>query len=568
MTSFRDLGVQDKVVEAINEMGWTEPTDIQIAAVPEGLGGRDIFAQAQTGTGKTGTYAMITMGRVPSGARRPSILVLAPTRELAVQIDDEFRKLTRYSHHRSIPIYGGASINDQVYKLKKGADIIVGTPGRVKDMIERRYLDLSAISEVVLDEADRMLDMGFSEELDFIMSKVPLERQTLLFSATMAEEIKGMSKKYMRKPLEVLVSKDEPCSDLTTQYFISVTRNSKRDVLYKIVRNGNPKVIVFCQTKKMVDELFKDFSENYKAAAIHGDMPQAKREKVIKNFRNDKVTILVATDVAARGLDVNNIDCVINYDVPNDSETYIHRIGRTGRAGKEGMAISFITKRENYLIRGYENATGKRILRLDLEDMEPIERQEMARVVEARVIDNENRSIRKSRDRDSRPSEYRDDAEYTESAKDDRRPAKTKRPKFEDDAEDDFKPIDAKELDREYKASKERKVVKEFKPKSETSCMAILKINVGKDDGFGRARITDMIKKQVGLDSSQIGRIGLGSSASYVEVAISCVNRTVDSLTGFKQDEKVIIAQIAPKKTAYEGKERKGKKKSSQTDDA
>ena len=501
MTSFRDLGVQDKIADAISEMGWTEPTDIQVAAVPEGLGGRDIFAQAQTGTGKTGTYAMITLGRVTSGERKPSVLVLAPTRELALQIELELRKLTRYSHHRSVTVYGGASISDQMYKLKKGCDIVVGTPGRVKDMIERGSLDLSVIREVVLDEADRMLDMGFSEELDFIMSKVPAERQTLLFSATMASEIKKLAMKFMKDPLEILVSRDEPCSDLTTQYFVPLSRGSKRETLWRILNNGNPKVIVFCQTKKMVDELFTDLSERFKAGAIHGDMPQLKREKVIRNFRNDKFSVLVATDVAARGLDVNNIDCVINYDVSNDPETYIHRIGRTGRAGKEGMAISFVTKREDYLIKAYERATGKKISRLNIDKMEPIERKDEPQVfVEKPVIEDER--VVKDRSTDGR------------------------------------------------KVVK----VKVAKSKNENDTMTILKINVGKDNGFGRTKITELIRKHSGVGEDKVGRIGLGSSASYVEVASSCSDHVIGSITGTRYDGSLIIIQVAPKKVSYHEK--------------
>lgn len=383
MTSFEDLGIQDKLVNAIHDMGWSEPTPIQAESVPAGLTGRDIFAQAQTGTGKTGAYAMIVMGRVPTGCRKPAALILAPTRELANQVDEEIYKLSKYTHHRSVAIYGGASINDQVYKLRRGIDIVVGTPGRVKDLMMRGSLDLSAVTEVVLDEADRMLDMGFSEELDFIMDAVPKERQTLLLSATMANEIKRLSMRFMKDPLEIMVSKDEPCSDLTAQYYVQVSRGGKRERLEMILENGNPKTIVFCQTKKMVDMLMEDLSYRYKVDSIHGDMPQAKREKVMRNYRNDKFNVLIATDVAARGLDVNNIEIVVNYDVPPDAETYLHRIGRTGRAGREGVAISFVTKMEDNRIRMYERETGKRIQKIRLEDMAPIER----RPVETMVVE-------------------------------------------------------------------------------------------------------------------------------------------------------------------------------------
>ena len=506
MTDFRDIGVHDKIADAIREIGWNEPTPIQLAAVPEGLSGRDVFAQAQTGTGKTGAYAMIVLGRVASGAKKPSVLVLAPTRELANQIDLEFCRLSRYSHHRSVAVYGGASISDQIYKLRKGADIIVGTPGRIKDMIERGFLDLSLVKETVLDEADRMLDMGFSEELDFIMSKVPEERQTLLFSATMSKEIKKLAMRYMNEPKEILVSKDEPCSDLTTQYFVPVSRSDKRECLHRIIENGNPKTIVFCQTKKMVDELFEDFSKVYKAGSIHGDMPQNKREKVMRNFRNDKFSILIATDVAARGLDVQNIDCVVNYDIPNDPETYLHRIGRTGRAGKEGVAISFVTKRENSYVREFERATGKKISKMYIDEMPKMEKKEEP--IQAVVVERKHEEQR-----------------------------------FE-----------------EKKLPKMKAIVSKGGKKD----MIVLKINLGKDDGVGRVQITELIKYQANLGDEDVGTVGLGSSASYVEVSFDHVEYVIDSLNGYKTNEKRVFVQIAPKKAPYPGK-RKGVVRTSET---
>jgi Superfamily II DNA and RNA helicases len=552
MTDFKDLGVQDRIAKAIEEMGWNEPTPIQTAAVPEGLNGRDIFAQAQTGTGKTGTYAMIVMGRVTSGSKKPSVLILAPTRELANQIDLEFSKLSRYSHHRSIAIYGGASINDQMYKLRKGADIIVGTPGRVKDMIERGCLDLSVVTEVVLDEADRMLDMGFSDELNFIMDKVPQDRQTLLFSATMDKEIKRLSMRYMIDPKEILVSRDEPCSDLTAQYYVPVSRKGKRECLQKIVENGNPKIIVFCQTKKMVDELFEDLSKAYKAGAIHGDMPQNKREKVIRNFRNDKFQILVATDVAARGLDVNNIDCVVNYDIPNDPETYLHRIGRTGRAGKEGMAISFVTKREDNCIRMYERSTGKKITKMHLDDMVPMETKQRSSSVEARPV-------------------YRSEPRQFEPVE--ARPAHRPEPRQYESVEprSGYKPeiieCESVETRPRYKSethsrtsSEERpavKKVKTVKPTTNRNDMIVLKLNVGRDDGFGRTQITEFVKQHTELDNEHIGRIGLGGSSSYFEVKGDYVEYAIESLSGQKHKQKKVFAQIAPQKAPYPERSKK-----------
>ncbi len=369
MADFRSLGLNDKLLNSIAEMGWTEPTPIQIETVPAGLSGQDILAQAQTGTGKTGSYALIVLSRTRSGSRKPTTLVLAPTRELAVQVREEIYKLSKYTGHRCIPVYGGASIGEQARGLREGADIVVGTPGRLKDMITRGHLDLSEIKEVVLDEADRMLDMGFADELDFIMDSVPAERHTLLFSATMADSIRHIALKRMRSPVEISVSKDEPVSDLVTQYWVPLPRGVKMERLETILANGCPKAVVFCQTKKMVDLLADRLSDRFKVGTLHGDIPQTQRERTVRGFRGDRFQVLIATDVAARGLDINSIDLVVNFDIPADPESYVHRIGRTGRAGKEGTAISFVTKPEEYLIRRYERETGKRIMKMTAEDI-------------------------------------------------------------------------------------------------------------------------------------------------------------------------------------------------------
>ena len=529
MTSFEDLGIQDRLSKAVSEMGWTEPTDIQIAAVPEGLSGRDVFAQAQTGTGKTGTYALIALGRTGSGSKKPTTLILAPTRELALQIESEIKKIAYYTRHRTVAIYGGASINDQAFKLRKGVDIVVGTPGRVKDMIERNNLDLSNVKEAILDEADRMLDMGFSEDLNFILSKVPTDRQTLLFSATMSREIKELSLSYMNSPKEILVSKDEPCSDLTTQYFISLSRNAKKDVLRQVINHYEPKMIIFCQTKKMVDELFEDLSKDFRVGSIHGDMPQGKREKVITNFRRDKTLILVATDVAARGLDVNNIDCVLNYDVPNDSETYIHRIGRTGRAGKEGMAISFITKRDNHLLRGYENATGKRVFRMDLKSLEGKDVIERVAAVESHFVERAPDMDRGDFDRDSRPSNDFQERGQRRGGRSSDRGARAERP-----------PV--------AKSPPKGKMIDE---------MTILKINLGKEDKYGRTEISNLLKSKARVERNQIGRIGLGGNASFFEIPSSLVEQVIVSISGKREAGKTIQVIPAPKKDDYHDRSKK-----------
>lgn len=383
ISKFTDIGIPEDVAKAMDDMGWEEPTPIQVASVPLGLKGIDMFAQAQTGTGKTGAYGSIVLGTIPAGGKVPSAIVLVPTRELANQVSGELSKLSKYSEHVSIPIYGGASIEGQIKKLQEGCDIVAGTPGRVRDMITRGVLNLSEISVMVLDEADRMLDMGFVDDIEFILKAMPSERHTLLFSATMQENVKQLAFDYMKNPKEISVSQDEVVLDLTKQYYISVGRRNKSWALCRILDIDQPKAIIFCQTKKMVDVLDERLTGlDYKVEAIHGDMPQSKREKVIKDFKNDNTDILIATDVAARGLDIDDISYVINYDMPDDIDTYIHRIGRTGRAGREGTAVSFVTSEEEHLVREFEMRTGMDIEKRDVPDAEPGTKDTIKRVVD------------------------------------------------------------------------------------------------------------------------------------------------------------------------------------------
>ena len=346
ISKFSNLGLSEEIATAMDEMGWKEPTPIQVAAIPLGLQGIDLIAQAQTGTGKTGVFGAIILNTITAKQHLPGAIVLVPTRELAVQVADEIGRLAVHTGHVCIPIYGGASIEKQVDQLNEGVDIIAGTPGRVRDMIERGYLDLTTVKAVVMDESDRMLDMGFIEDIEFIFKICPADRHMMMFSATMPEDIKRLASDYMRHPKEINVSKDEIVLDLTKQYYISVGRRNKSWALTRIIDIDRPKALIFCQTIKMVDTLEQRLTEHhYKVEALHGDMPQSRREKVMDDFCNDRTDLLIATDVAARGLDIDDISYVINYDMPDDLDTYIHRIGRTGRAGRKASR-SFVTSDE------------------------------------------------------------------------------------------------------------------------------------------------------------------------------------------------------------------------------
>ena len=363
VSKFGPLEIDDGVMKAIEEMGFEEPTPIQVDAIPLVQQGKDIIAQAQTGTGKTAAFGIPIIENIKQEKRDPSAIIIVPTRELAVQVSDEINRLAKYTKVRSIPIYGGQSINVQIDELNKGVDIVAGTPGRLLDHLNRRTMRLDQINMVVLDEADRMLDMGFIEDIDAIMKHITGERkQTMLFSATMPPEVKRLAYDYMVDPVEVIVSEDVLVLPLTKQIFFNVGRRNKLWALCRVIDKEKPKAIIFCQTKKMVDILVsKLISYGYPAEAIHGDMTQAKRENVLSDFKKGNIKLLVATDVAARGLDIENVNYVINYDIPDNPEAYVHRIGRTGRAGKEGTAITFVSSIEEHLLRAIEKFTDSEV---------------------------------------------------------------------------------------------------------------------------------------------------------------------------------------------------------------
>jgi len=362
---FEDLGISKDVLKAVRSIGWSAPTPVQAAAIPVGLEGADLLAQAQTGTGKTGTFGSIILSRTKSGSSDPTSLVLVPTRELASQVSEEMERLSEYSGHVCIPIYGGVNIETQAKQLKKGADAVIATPGRLKDLIERKMIKLDSVEIVVLDEADRMLDMGFAPSVNMILSRITKDRQTMMFSATMPEEVMKMAVKHMYDHKEILVSKDEPTLDLTEQFYIMTNRDSKRDELVHLIEDGYPKMMVFCRTKRKVDYLTRKLKrDEYNVEGIHGDIGQNKRERVIKDFAGDKLQVLIASDVASRGLDIDGVDVVVNYDIPVDPETYIHRIGRTGRAGKTGKAITFVTSDDIKGLNTIEKTVAKKITEL------------------------------------------------------------------------------------------------------------------------------------------------------------------------------------------------------------
>ena len=355
VTKFEDLGLSPEILRAVEEMGFEEATPIQYQAIPLMLEGEDIIGQAQTGTGKTAAFGIPLLMKVDPEERRTQAIVLCPTRELAIQCAEELRKLGKYLHGiRVLPVYGGQDITRQIKALKGGATIIIGTPGRVMDHLRRKTIRLDSVDTIVLDEADEMLNMGFREDIETILSYMPnSQRQTVLFSATMPKPILDITKQYQTNAVSIKITKKELTVPSIDQYYYDIRRNDKTDVLCRLLDFYNPKLsLVFCNTKKMVDELAAELNgRGYAAEAIHGDMKQMQRDRVMKSFRSGRTDILIATDVAARGIDVDDVEAVFNYDLPQDNEYYVHRIGRTGRAGRCGRAFTFVKGKEVYRLK-------------------------------------------------------------------------------------------------------------------------------------------------------------------------------------------------------------------------
>ncbi len=358
--SFGELGLSEEVMSAVAEMGFVTATPIQSQSIPAALAGRDILGQAQTGTGKTAAYGLPLIEKIDASLKHPQAIVLCPTRELAVQVAEELKKFSKNIRGLNIvAVFGGDSMDRQLKELRRGAQVIVATPGRLIDHLGRRSFNTENIITAVLDEADEMLNMGFAEDIAEIFEHLPEDRQTLLFSATMSGPILALTKKYLNDPFHVKIAKNEVTSNNIAQYYFTVKGNQKIEVMARLVELHDLKLmLVFCNTKRQVDELVSQLQlKGMDAEGIHGDLKQSQRTNVMAKFRSSAVNVLVATDVAARGIDVNDVDAVFNFDIPMDTEYYVHRIGRTGRAGKSGMSFSFVTARETGKLREIERYT-------------------------------------------------------------------------------------------------------------------------------------------------------------------------------------------------------------------
>ena len=392
---FEEMGLSEEIQKAVRYMGFEEASPIQAKAIPAMISGIDLIGPAQTGTGKTAAFGIPILEKVDPKLKKLQAIVLCPTRELAIQVADEIRNLSRYMHGiKVLPIYGGQDIVKQIRSLKSGTQIVIGTPGRVMDHMRRKTMKLDFVHTVVLDEADEMLNMGFREDIEFVLSGVPEERQSVLFSATMPKPIMEITKKFQNNAKVIKVTKKELTVPNIEQYYYDVKPKKKEEVLSRLLDIYSPRLsVVFCNTKKQVDLLVNALlGRGYFAAGLHGDMKQEQRDRVMQGFRTGKTEILVATDVAARGIDVDEVEAVFNYDLPQDDEYYVHRIGRTGRAGREGRAFSFVSGKEVYKLKEIQRYCKTKIYAQKVPSLNDVANTKMENILDdvERVIEQED----------------------------------------------------------------------------------------------------------------------------------------------------------------------------------
>jgi ATP-dependent RNA helicase DeaD len=393
-TRFEDLPLSKEILKAVENMGFEETTPIQAIAIPTLLEGHDIIGQAQTGTGKTAAFGIPLLEKVDPKSKKVQGLVLCPTRELAIQVAEELTSLaSRKKGVFILPVYGGQAMDRQLRALARGVQIVVGTPGRVMDHMDRRTLDFSEVRFAVLDEADEMMDMGFREDMETILADTPENCQKAMFSATMPKGIKEMAERFLHEPQTLQITQKRLTVPAIEQMWFEVKQFQKLDALCRVLDTWNPhRAIVFCSTKHGTDDLVNNLlSRGYQADALHGNLSQAQRDRVMARFRAGTLDILAATDVAARGIDVDDVDAVINYDIPNSAETYVHRIGRTGRAGKAGKAFTFVTPRESFAMRDIMKRTRAQITQTQLPS-----RYEVANIKTAQLLEEVRENMREN----------------------------------------------------------------------------------------------------------------------------------------------------------------------------
>lgn len=530
MTTFAELGLSDALVGTLSGLGYDEPTPIQAQAIPLLLAGRDVIAQAQTGTGKTAAFALPMIERV-TDALVVQALVLAPTRELAVQVAEAIHRYGRHRSLRVLPIYGGQPIERQLRGLAQGTQVVVGTPGRVLDHLKRGSLRFDHLRMVVLDEADEMLDMGFAEELEAILQLTPTERQTALFSATLPPAVQNLTLRYTRQPVRVSIAAEQLTTPRIRQTYYEVLARDKLDALCRVLDAEMPQLaIVFCRTRQEADDIGERLQgRGYAAESLHGDLSQAARDRVMRRFREGQLDVLVATDVAARGLDIAEVSHVINYDVPTDPESYVHRIGRTGRAGREGVAITFITPRERRMLQIIERVTRIRIERCQmptLADVAARRRSALFDQLRAAMADPGLAGYTTLVDELAGTGDLR-----TVAA------AALKLLLNEDQTDQvdtitrlDPPPAERPQRERSERSARSPRTKADARSERTERTMVRLQINLGRNDQIRPADIVGAIANESGLPGRSIGEIEIRARTSVVEVPRRAAQQVLQAL--------------------------------------
>jgi len=567
---FAELGLAPEILKAIERMGFEEASPIQSAAIPVLLEGADVVGQSQTGSGKTAAFGIPAIQAVDPGLRAPQVLILCPTRELAVQVAEEIAKLAFFKRGvRELPIYGGQSYERQFRGLQAGAQIIIGTPGRVMDHLERKSLKLDQIRMVILDEADRMLDMGFVDDIKTILRQVPEKRQTVFFSATIPRPIQQLIQTFTREPVNVRVEAEAMTVPAIEQVYYEVDRRSKLEVLCRLIDLEDVKLaIIFCATKMMVDELTEHLiARGYGADKLHGDMTQAMRERVMGRFRKRKVEFLVATDVAARGLDVDDIEIVFNYDLPHDGEDYVHRIGRTGRAGKGGKAVTFVAGREIYRLENIQRFTRSRIRRERIPSAEEVEGKRatafadaLRETLEKGEYKRHDELLDRLLEQNYSPTDIasalihllgEDKSREAEAIPEDRRPH---RPASDHDHAPDrshrHHPDPSAKARRErgrddYEPQKRSRSREEPGAVSHEAGMVRLAFNVGRAHSVSPGDFVGVITGVTAIPKGEIGAIHLQDTKTFVDVAEPRVGLILKKLNGIKFKGRKLLVRVA-----------------------
>ncbi|MDR2709746.1 MAG: DEAD/DEAH box helicase [Burkholderiales bacterium] len=547
-SSFADLGLSPELLAALSDLGFETPSPIQSACIPHFLAGNDLLGQAQTGTGKTAAFALPILQRIDIRKRLPQALILAPTRELAIQVAEACQSYARHLPGFHVaPIYGGQNMGLQLKQLGRGVHVVIGTPGRVMDHIERKSLDLSHLTTLVLDEADEMLRMGFIEDVEWILQHVPATRQTALFSATMPEPIRRVAQRYLRDPQEVRIKSTTATVTAIRQRYWQVSGLHKLDALTRIleVEDDLDAAIIFVRTKTATVELAEKLeARGYGACALNGDMNQVLRERTIDQLKNGGIDIVVATDVAARGIDVPRISHVINYDIPNDTEAYVHRIGRTGRAGRQGNAILFVAPREIRTLRAIERATRQPIEPLVLPSKQAVADRRVAQFKEQIMQVIESEELDFFAEVVDELAEESADTDVREIAAALAYLVQQERPLRADGLSD--------ALPRENKNSRSRDDERSYRDDQRGAPLQPYRADAGRAHGVTPGDIVGALTNEAGLSNRSIGRITLFDDYSIVELPNDLSKETLNALSFLRVRQRPL--KLAPMRNERQGK--------------